>query len=237
MATDDGISKKRHNYWHFTHNFDDDDVDRALSYYKELDGVVGAEVCDQVGESGNRHLQGFLKFNRQVYGSTLMKLRIPTHWSPMYKNEVAGLKYCGPKRGTVVWEYGEFIRGRLEDEQESTQARKKVKQNVEIEVVARLDSGETIESIRREHPVYVYRNKRLMVDHVRWLRLQGVVDNQDKVENGDCPPRQEGRVLSDVDVELKTLRQGLAEIKSEMRSLCRKDEVHWLYKKRQLEDG
>lgn len=149
-------------------------------------------ALEKGSESKREHLQGYIRFDGQVRLSAIIARMGNVHARPRIASEEAAIQYIldvksyleksddpHPKeQGLVLMQHG--VKPKY-----TPQGRREYKKgDVEREVVERLRKGETIQSIHDDHPVYVFRNIRLLRGYVRLLEAWGYRDDGLSVSNG-----------------------------------------------------
>lgn len=139
--------------------------------------VCGLEVCPT---SGREHFQGVISFAEPRHFGWWRNEGMPElHAKKCIKSEVANVAYC-MKDGNIKIKFPEKI---IEDYMVKNEASKKRKTRhyeageVEKETVFRIRSGDSIKSIHEDHPIYVYRNHRMMRSYCAMLEFWGAREN------------------------------------------------------------
>lgn len=158
--------------------FTDYNTDQGrVEAYRALNPKTLVIAMEEGTKEKKPHLQGYINFGRQVRLSQIIARVGNVHFRPRRKSEEACIQY--------IMDVKSYLE-KSDDPHEKTQgivlvadgvkprydpSKKRVYErgDVESEVVKRLRGGETVQSIHDDHPVYVYRNWRMMRSYVRLL--------------------------------------------------------------------
>lgn len=159
--------------------------------WKALEPKVLVIALEEGNETKKQHLQGYIRFDKVIRLSYLIsRIGVGFHAEPRIASEAAAIQYImdvdaykssspfahEKSQGVILVDHGVDIPER---------ARKKArKETVEEEVVRRLDEGESIQDIRKNHRVYVYRHWKMMRSYVRLLEAWGERRDGDSSSNG-----------------------------------------------------
>lgn len=155
--------EKRCRSWFLTWNNYPDDAKDRLESLGPVRAVVGKEVAPS---TGTPHLQGFLRFDAPKRGTTICKACKGIWIKPAF-SEKGSIKYCA-KDGELLLEVGE---------DQEVHPKVSERDATVIDVMKSIDSGKSIQEIRRKHPVFCFwhidKVKRYKKDNERY----GVYDD------------------------------------------------------------
>lgn len=149
---------------------DDGDLQKVLQC-----GVKKCVFARETGETGYKHWQGYVEFDKPRRATSWQHWMTKGYVAVRTHTQMAAVTYCRKGGDVVRDDFPSY------EQKQAVAAKKKEAGEVEAEVVKRLQRGQSIREIHRDHPVYVYRNHGMMAKYQKLLRyMKDVEENPDE---------------------------------------------------------